>query len=151
MHAYKTALPEIELKYKTGDTRKIKITKSSDIDYLCHEIYNSDTLELFEQVIVIYLNPVNTTIGWIKHSSGGMCQSTIDIPLILSAALKCGAKSIILSHNHPSGQKYPSPQDKDITKRLYKACNIIGFNLLDHIIVTPDDGYYSFADEGELY
>ena len=72
----------------------------------------------------------------------------IDTRLILSVALKSLASSIILSHNHPSGNLVPSEVDKKITKQLKNACKLLEITLLDHIILAPDNAYYSFIDEG---
>ena len=78
-----------------------------------------------------------------------MTQTVIDIRMIMVTALQCGASSIILSHNHPSGTLRASEEDKTITRRVKEAGKTLCINLLDHIIVTPDS-YYSFSDEGML-
>ena len=150
MKTYKSNLPEIILKYKKGDTKKVKITSSQDCYNVFMEFYDQDTIELNESVIILYLNGGNNTIGWQKHSSGGMTQTVIDIRLIMTTALQCGASSLILSHNHPSGQLKASPEDENITKRVKQACEALSIKLLDHIIVTPESGYYSFSDEGKI-
>ena len=101
-------MPEITLKYKKGNTEKVKIGSSKDCFDVFMKFYDQDTIEINESVIVLYLNSANNTIGWHKHSSGGATQTVIDIKLIMITALQCGAKSIILSHNHPSGATRPS-------------------------------------------
>ena len=73
----------------------------------------------------------------------------IDTKLVLVAALKSAASSIILSHNHPSGSCAPSDADRQLTKKLAAAAKLLDLRVLDHIIVS-DEGYYSFADEGLL-
>lgn len=149
MKTYKGTLPEIELKYKKGDTLRCKITSSKDAAELFMKFYDEDVFELTESVIVIYLNTANNTIGWMKHSSGGTDQTVIDPKLIVGAALKMGASGIIISHNHPSGNRLPSSHDRDVTKKIKQGCSYFGILLLDHIIVTTDS-YYSFGDEGEM-
>ena len=149
MKTYKGTLPEIELKYKKGDTLRCKIASSKDAAELFMKFYDEDVFELTESVIVIYLNSASNTIGWMKHSSGGTNQAVVDPKLIVGAALKMGASGIILSHNHPSGNENPSQQDRKITTLLKEGCSFFGIKLLDHIIVT-EDSYYSFADEGEM-
>lgn len=149
MKTYSSKMPEIELKYKKGEVLKCKIQTSKDAYDVLMKFYDEDVFELTESVIVIYLNSANNTIGWMKHSSGGMTQTVVDPKLIVGTALKCGATGIILSHNHPSGQRIPSQQDKEITKRLKEGCKFLGLTLMDHIIVT-ENGYYSFGDEGEM-
>lgn len=149
MKTYKGLMPEITLKYKKGDVLKVKIVRSRDAYELLMKFYDQDIFELTESVIVLYLNRANNTIGWMKHSTGGMNQTIVDPKLIVGAALKCGASSVLLSHNHPSGMTKPSNQDKAITKKLQGCCNLFDILLIDHIILT-EDSYYSFGDEGEL-
>ena len=84
-----------------------------------------------------------------KHSTGATNQTVIDPKLIVGAALKMGASGIIISHNHPSGNAFPSTHDKAVTKQLKDGCKLFNITLLDHIIVT-EDSYYSFGDEGEM-
>jgi len=67
-----------------------------------------------------------------------------------SGAAKGRGAAVILSHNHPSGNSAPSDNDIDITKRLFKAANILGIHVLDHIIVTPAD-YFSFMENGLVF
>jgi DNA repair protein RadC len=71
------------------------------------------------------------------------------VKLVYAAAIKSNASSIILGHNHPSGNLLPSEQDKRLTQRVKEAGRILDIPVLDHIIMTAD-GYYSFGDEGEL-
>ncbi|MEO5907949.1 MAG: JAB domain-containing protein, partial [Ginsengibacter sp.] len=70
-----------------------------------------------------------------------------DSRLILATAIKSLAVSIILSHNHPSGNLKPSTADQDLTSKIKLACQFHDIKVLDHVIVTSE-GYYSFADEG---
>jgi DNA repair protein RadC len=150
MKEYKAALPEITLKYKSGETKKVKIENSKDAYEVMKTFYDQDTIELTESVIVLFLNRNNTTIGWFKVSQGGLAGTVIDNRLILVTALNCGAHSIILSHNHPSGNLKPSQPDINITNRLKLACDTLEIKLLDHIIVTENNGFYSLADNCDM-
>lgn len=151
MKTYKSAMPELTLKYKSGDINKIKVSSSRDLFQYVQLLFDSDTVEYSEAVIAIFLNGANNTIGWTKHSSGGTAHTIVDIKMLLTTALLCGAESIVLSHNHPSGQKHPSVNDNAITAKLKAGCTAIGLRLLDHIIVAGDySGYYSYCDEGQL-
>jgi DNA repair protein RadC len=60
------------------------------------------------------------------------------------------ASGIILSHNHPSGSLKPSDEDKKATQKIKDGCRILDITLIDHLILTPDGNYLSFADEGLL-
>ena len=102
-----------------------------------------------EVFAVIFLNRANR----IKHfeiiSSGGMTGTVADPRIILKKALEEEAVSIILSHNHPSGNLRPSKADQDLTDKIKNAAKYFDIHVLDHIIVS-NEGYYSFADEGVM-
>lgn len=103
----------------------------------------------YEVFAVIFLNRANK----IKHfeiiSKGGITGTVADPRLILKRAIQEEATSIILSHNHPSGNLKPSQADEDITNKIKQAASYLDIKVLDHIIVS-EDGYYSFADEGMI-
>jgi DNA repair protein RadC len=98
---------------------------------------------------VIYLNRA----GRIKHfgiiSQGGITGTIADPRLIFKKALEEEAVSIILCHNHPSGNLRPSRADEELTVKIREGAKYLDIKLLDHIIVG-DGGYFSFADEGKL-
>ena len=77
---------------------------------------------------------------------GASCS--VDIPAITRRAIEGTAHAVIVAHNHPSGNKNPSESDRRATKDLKKAIKPFNIEVLDHIIVC-EDGYYSFADNGE--
>jgi DNA repair protein RadC len=90
-------------------------------------------------------------LGFTLVSIGGLTGTIADIRLILSVALKTAATGIMLAHNHPSGALSPSHADRAITSKINEAAKLMDIKLLDHIILSPEDGeYYSFADEGVL-
>ena len=95
------------------------------------------------------LNRANKVLGIYPVSKGGVSGTLVDPKLIFSVALKCNASSIILAHNHPSGNLFPSENDKELTQKLKSAGNFLDIKVLDHLIITPE-GYFSFADEGLL-
>jgi DNA repair protein RadC len=149
MKTYKAETPEITLKYKASGISKTKITNSQDSYNLLKQMYDGDTLEYCESSIVIYLNRASNSIGWQKISQGGITGTVVDVRMILATALKCGSTSLILSHNHPSGNLFPSGNDDKLTKQIKNACDIMEIKLLDHLIITID-GYYSYADQGQI-
>lgn len=141
--------PEIELKFKKGKTETVKITGSSHLNDVLRTMFDMDTIEIYETVIVIFLNNSNKMIGWVKHSQGGITGTIIDKRIICATALKCLATSVIISHNHPSGTLIPSSADLKITKELKECFKLFDINFLDHMIIT-EDSYYSFRDNGDL-
>lgn len=151
MTVYKSKLPEITLKYKSGEILKSKITSSQDLYNVMYKMFNADTLEYNEEVIVVFLNGANNTIGWMKHSTGGTAQTIVDVKMILATSLQCGATAVAIAHNHPSGQQYPSREDEKVTQRVKIGCEAIGVRFLDHLIICGEDGrYYSFCDECKI-
>ncbi|MBN7815188.1 RadC family protein [Algoriphagus pacificus] len=125
---------------------KPKITCSQDI----YELMKSDLAD--EQVEYFYLILMNRSNHVIKKhliSQGGTAGTVVDSKLVFKAALDHLAQSIILVHNHPSGNLKPSEQDKRLTERLVKIGRELDLPVLDHVIFT-DVGYFSFADEGMI-
>ncbi len=148
MKTYKKNLPELTIKYNRSGVQSVKIQSSKDCADMFKSLFDADTIDYEESVICIYLNSANNTIGFFKVSNGGLNMAIIDVRKVMAVALQSGATQVLIAHNHPSGTTKPSEADKDITKRLAEAGKIIGINLLDHIIITSENGYFSFADEG---
>lgn len=146
-----TQVAEIEIVYKTKvkPSSRPKITNSKDIYPLLLSIWDIDRIELQEEFIVLLLNRANRVLGVYHASKGGLTGTVADPRLILVAALKAGATSIILSHNHPSSSLTPSRADEQLTQKIKEAASYHDISVLDHIIVTAE-GYYSFAEEGLL-
>lgn len=102
-----------------------------------------------EEFWVLYLNRANKVIKRERLSQGGVAATVVDNKIILKNALENLASSLIIAHNHPSGNARPSHEDINLTKKLKAACSLLDIVLLDHLIIT-DGNYYSFADEGEI-
>lgn len=96
------------------------------------------------------LNRSNAVLGILSISKGGISGTVTDVRLIFQGALKTNASGIIVCHNHPSGNANPSESDRKITQKIKEAGNLMDIQLLDHIIILPVEGYYSFADDGEV-
>lgn len=115
-----------------------------------HEVYNlmypllCDLVH--EEFWVLLLNRSNKVIDKQKISQGGITGTVTDIRLILKMAIDNLATSLILCHNHPSGNLQPSDADISITRRLKESAALMDISLLDHIIIAGK-GYFSFADE----
>lgn len=86
----------------------------------------------------------------VSLSKGTTTGSIIDIKVLLQYAIKANASSIIVAHNHPSGNPEPSDADRKITDRIKRACELVEISLLDHLIILPAEEYLSFSDEGIL-
>ncbi len=103
----------------------------------------------YELFAVIFLNRANKIKHFEVISRGGITGTVADPRMILKKALENGATSIILSHNHPSGNLHPSKADEELTQKIKMAAIYFDIKVLDHIIVS-EEGYFSFADEGML-
>lgn len=125
---------------------KKKISSSTSVFELMQPIIG----ELpHEEFWIIYLNNSNKVIDQLLLSKGGITGTLVDVRLALKKAIEVGATSIILAHNHPSGNLSPSTPDKQLTQKLKTAGESLDIKVLDHIIVT-EKSYFSFADEGLL-
>lgn len=141
---------EIQLKYKPQPLTET-IHGAKDIHkLLVNRVYDEETIGYKETFKVLLLNNSNKIIGFTTISEGGLTSTIVDVRVILQTALVSNASAIILSHNHPSGNTHPSCQDDNLTKKIKAACEIMDIRLLDHIIVTPYDSYYSYCDESRL-
>lgn len=120
------------------------ITSSKDI-FLLFQPTLSDIP--YEEFWILLLNRSNKIIDKKKISQGGISGTVTDIKMILKLAIDKLSSSIILCHNHPSGNNKPSEQDISITKKIKESAKLMDINLLDHIIIC-EKRYFSFADEG---
>ena len=102
-----------------------------------------------EECWALMLNNSARLLKRVHVSSGGRCDTSVDIRMVLKSALLSEATSLILVHNHPSGSVRPSGDDNRLTERLKEAAKLLNIHLLDHVIVTDGD-YYSYADNQRL-
>lgn len=150
MKTYKAELPELEFKYKTKENVfKSQIKSSRDSEEVFRKLFDADVIEYREEFILLLMNQANKTIGFIKISSGGVSGTVVDAKLIFAAALKSGASSFLMAHNHPSGNLRPSEQDINLTRKIKEGAKLLDLSCLDHLILT-NESYFSFADEGML-
>lgn len=148
----KYKINEVSLIYKQKyDTSLYPIVKNSKDSFdIFYESWDKDLIGLEEHVKVLFLNRRNQVLGIYCLSIGGIAGSIVCTHKLFACALKIVASGIILAHNHPSGNLNISESDKKITDNIKTAGEIIGIKLLDHIIITPNGLYYSFADEGKI-
>lgn len=123
-----------------------KIASSKEAFEFMHS-FISDVIH--EEFWILFLNRSNRIIDKYKLSQGGISGTVIDVRLILKKALELLASSIIICHNHPSGNLQPSENDKKITDKIRISAGQMDIKLLDHLIIF-DNSYFSFSDEGLL-
>ena len=140
---------EVELTYKSTSKTRSKIYSSEDAYKVLLPTYKEGAICYKEYFKVLFLNQSSQVLGYTLISEGGITDTTVDVRVILQAALLTNSVAIILAHNHPSGSMKPSRQDMEITKQVKDAARFMRITVTDHLILT-DEGYYSFADEGQL-
>lgn len=163
----KKSIPELCLFKGIGEAKAISITaalelgkrrKQSDIQERRQITCSKDIYELFhpllcdlptEEFWTIFLNQSHKIIDRTKISSGGITETSADVRSILREALLKRATSLILCHNHPSGNIRPSTADNRLTEKVHQAACTMDITLCDHLIIC-DGSYYSYADEGIL-
>lgn len=140
---------EIKLTYqskvKAADRPQISSSRDAYMVFLANW---SEGINLFEEFYILLLDRSNRAMGRYLVSQGGLAGTVVDAKLVFAAALKGRAASIILAHNHPSSNVNPSQSDIDLTRKLKKAGELLDIIVVDHLILSPEGGYYSFADEG---
>jgi DNA repair protein RadC len=133
-------------KKETGPETLVQISNADDV----YTVIKSHLEDLkHEEFWILILNRRNQIIKKQLISSGGVSGTVADPKIIFYAALQELASSIVLIHNHPSGNLKPSQSDIELTKKLKSAGQVLEIPIIDHLIYT-DDGYYSFADQEML-
>lgn len=141
-------ISEITVQYRPKKANRPKVTTSYEAMKIARQFFPADTIELHERFIVMYLNRANRIIGVYPVSTGGITGTVADIRLILAVALKTAATAMVLAHNHPSGNLTPSRADEQLTQRIKEAASYMDVKVTDHLILSQNEDYYSFADDG---
>jgi len=130
--------------YVQADPRK-KITTSDDAAILFNSLRESRQEEFW----IACLNSKSVLIHLAQIHIGGISSVAADPRIIFSLALEHHAVSLVIAHNHPSGNLRPSKEDESITLKLKAAGALLDIRLADHLIITKE-GFFSFADEGMI-
>jgi DNA repair protein RadC len=143
-----TILAAVEFGKRLGRVRnpgRPVISSPADVDGLLRgRIANLDR----ENFVAVLLNTKNEVIGFPTISVGTLSASLVHPREVFKPAIRASAASIVLAHNHPSGKVGPSREDREVTRRLTEAAQIIGIEVLDHVILG--DGYLSMKEHGIL-
>ncbi|MBB6240249.1 DNA repair protein RadC [Pedobacter sp. AK013] len=126
-----------------------QVTSSNEAYRVLMDRWDDGRLELLEEFKVILLNRRARVLGVVNISQGGFSGTVADPKVIFAVALKACASSIILAHNHPSGELSPSEADIWLTKRFAVGGDILGIKVHDHLVISKY-GFYSFLDEGVI-
>ena len=142
-------LAEVQITYSNPvkSVDRLKVTGSRAVASALREIWPA--YDHIEFCYMLMLNRKNEILGYHQVAKGGITGTVVDVRIIYQVALKANATSVIIAHNHPSGNLDVSDADKKITQQIKEAGKILDIPLLDHIILTTD-GYHSMADDGQL-
>jgi DNA repair protein RadC len=146
-----TPLFEIKKANLQQNFPQVQIKSSADAYGIISQFYGDD-IDVYESFFILLLNIANKTIGYAKISQGGVNFTVIDNKIIAKYAIDALATSVIVAHNHPSGNLTPSKNDLDLTTKLRNGLELLDIKLLDHLILTSgeDKKYASLADEGYM-
>ena len=103
-------------------------------------------INIYESFFILLMNQANETMAYAKISQGGVAGTIVDVKIVAKYAVDCLASSVILAHNHPSGNPKPSRADISITKKIKEGLKLLDIQVLDHLILF-EGGYTSLADE----
>jgi len=152
MKTQQTTISEVRLVYRTKvkASDRLQIKSSKDAFDIFMENWDQDSIEHIEEFKLLLMNRANSVLGIMPVSKGGLSGTVTDVRLIFQGAIKANASGIIVCHNHPSGNLNPSESDTKITQKIKEAGTLMDIQLLDHLIIISEGGYYSFADNGLL-
>ncbi|MCB0460056.1 MAG: JAB domain-containing protein [Flavobacteriaceae bacterium] len=148
--SYKVNEIQISYKEKIRTIQSKPIKSSEDVAQVLFNNWDVKTIGLHESFKVLLLNNSNKVKGIYQLSTGGITGTIVDLRILFALALKTLSVAIILAHNHPSSKLQPSESDKQLTDKVVKAAKLLDIKVLDHVILTPDKKYFSFADNGLL-
>jgi len=142
---------EVELVYKNpvNPVDRVHVKSSRDAYDVLFNTWDDGKLELQEQFRVLLLDRKNAVLGISTVAMGGISECMVDLKIVFALALKARASSIILSHNHPSGNTAFSDADIKLTKKFMEVAHVHDMTIHDHIVVTRD-AYSSMADYGQM-
>ena len=142
---------EVQLSYKPHFKAKERpqISSSKQAYDLLMANWDMSLINYIEQAKMILLNRNNRVLGIVDLSTGGGASTVMDARVIFATALKATATSIIVAHNHPSGNLRPSGEDIRLTEKLKRAGKLLEVEVHDHLIIS-ENGYFSMAEEAMM-
>lgn len=140
---------EVQLIFKNRVKRKKRphIRTSTEAHAILRTAWDDNRIGLLEEFKILMLNRSGHCLGVSNISVGGVSGCVVDPKIVFATALKANASSIILAHNHPSGNPKPSEHDIRLTNKLVEGGRHLDISVIEHIIMTPTH-YYSMGDDG---
>ena len=149
----RTAVSDLQIKYavkqKLSELPTVK--SSADLVKVVRDNWKGMPIEFVEQFYLIGLNRANKVKFVQSISTGGVSGTVVDVKVVAVMLLQAMCSGCAIAHNHPSGNMTQSNADIELTKKVKDAMTLLDIRMLDHVILSPEEGsYYSFADEGML-
>jgi len=135
----------VTFQLKKTITEYVSVQIGSSLDSYNYMKQFYDDIDVQESFYLLLLNRAQKTLGYVKISQGGITGTVVDKLIIAKYVVDSLAKTVILAHNHPSGQLMPSEADINITRGVTDMLKLFDVSVMEHIIMTSD-GYYSFCD-----
>lgn len=123
-----------------------RVASSQDVDAALRPLLAGEPVEHF---VALLLDAKHRPMSTITLAIGGLTSCAVELPSVFGAILRRGAAAVVFAHNHPSGVPTPSVDDLTLTRRLRRAGELLGIEVLDHVIIGRE-GFFSFLDAGEL-
>lgn len=136
--------------YKIKAKDRVKAAGSNELATAFFNVYDKGSIEVIETSYCAILDNRLAIIGIIKIGEGDNSSSHMNLNRAFQAAIMCNGKYIAICHNHPSGNLYPSEQDKNMTRIFRDGANLLNMRLIDHIILGPDGDLFSFNENGMI-
>jgi DNA repair protein RadC len=141
---------EVQVSYQPLKGKLFQVRSADNAFEYLSRAHDEGTIGLCEEFMVLLLNRANRVMGCLKLSKGGLTGTVVDLRILFGTALKAMASSIVIAHNHPSGNLTPSDADRELTSQIKQAGKLLDITLLDHLILGTEGDYASFANEGWL-
>jgi DNA repair protein RadC len=140
---------EYEIKAKKGSSsfERVKVQDAQTAFEVIRKFYHED-IAIYESFFILMLDSSKHTIGYAKISQGGRKATVVDIGIVAKFAIDNLADSIIIAHNHPSGNLSASIADIAMTKKMLEGLRFLDISLEDHLILTPDNQFISLRSKG---
>lgn len=143
-------LAEMKVVYRREPKERTPpIRKAFDLVHYLRTIWNDDTMDLREELILVCLSGCHEVKGWVRLAEGGITSANVDPRLLFGIVLATASVSFILVHNHPSGDTTPSAEDIRVTATVSQGAKLLGLRLLDHIVISRTE-HHSMCDSGQL-
>lgn len=141
--------PTVKLTYRDEQYKeRIVIRCSRDIEQIAKTLF-AECMQHHEECHAILLSTAGKVLGTYCLGVGASRECSVNCIGLYQAVILSNACACVLTHNHPSGQTYPSAADDRLTQRVKESLDLLQISLFDHLIIS-EDGYFSYADEGRL-